>query len=259
MRDTLKPRSHSHIPIPSAEIQDDYAAASNLFDSLKIEELSGGLSSSLTPTETLQDEHHESEEQFVAEEVKTAQERYLAAHCLFRDIAKIREFAGKIWSVGAFDLMNCAVATNTAIDLARQAQHDFEKEFGMALDYKEVAGRFYAVQGHLQGVDPSKRASAGDPINFEAAGIANFVMFPVYILLSSFKNVLSDNHIPISKPGFFGTYDPNSDRSKKSARERFEEDKIILMEMLANGNHTRHSGRRQLHTNGARHEEGRHH
>jgi len=96
VRDTLKPRSDSQIPIPSAEVQDDYAAASDLFDSLKIEEPSGGLSSSLTPTETLQDEHHESEEQFVAEEVKTAQERYLAAHCLFRDIAKIREFVGKI-------------------------------------------------------------------------------------------------------------------------------------------------------------------
>lgn len=146
VRDTLKPRGDSQIPIPPAEIQDDYAAASNLFDSLKIEEPSGGLSSAPTPTETLQDERHESEEQFVAEEVKTAQERYLAAYCLFRDIAKIREFVGKIWSVGAFDLMNCAVATNTAINLVRQAQRDFEKEFGIALDYKEVAGRFYAAQ-----------------------------------------------------------------------------------------------------------------
>jgi hypothetical protein len=233
VRDTLKPRSHSRAPTPSTEIQDDYAAASNLFDSLKIEEPSGGLSSTPTPTETLQDERRESEEQFVAEEVKTAQERYLAAHCLFHDIAKIREFVGKIWSVGAFDLMNCAVATNTAIDLVRQAQRDFEKEFGTALDYEEVAGRFYAVQCQLQGVDPSKRASAEDPINFEAAGIANFVMFPVYILLASFKDVLSDNHIPISKPRFFGIYDPNSDRSKKSAREQFEEDKVILMEIMS--------------------------
>jgi hypothetical protein len=233
VRDTLKPRSHSHISNPSTEIQDDYTAASNLFDTLKIEEPSGGLSSAPTPTETLQDERHESEEQFVAEQVKTAQERYLAAHCLFHDIDKIREFVVKIWSVGAFDLMNCAVATNTAIDLVRQAQRDFEKEFGIAFDYEEVAGHFYAVQCQSQGLDPSRRASAGDPINFEAAGIANFVMFPVYILLASFKDVLSDNHIPVSKPGFFGSYDPNSDRSKKSAREQFEEDKVILMEIMS--------------------------
>lgn len=233
VRETLKPRSQSHISTPSTETQDDYAAASSLFDSLKIEEPSSGLSSAPAPMETLQDERHESEEQFVAEEVKTAQEKYLAAHCLFHDIAKIREFVGKIWSVGVFDLMNCAVATNTAIDLVRQAQRDFEKEFGTAFDYEEVAGRFYAVQCQLQGVDPSRRASAGDPINFEAAGIANFVMFPVYILLASFKNVLSDNHIPVSKPGFFGSYDPNSDRSKKSAREQFEEDKTILMEIMS--------------------------
>jgi hypothetical protein len=233
VRETLKPRSQSHIPIPSTEIQDDDAAASNLFDSLKIEEPSSGLSSAPAPTETLQDEPHESEEQFVAEEVKTAQEKYLAAHCLFHDIAKIREFVGKIWSVGVFDLMNCAVATNTAIDLVRQAQRDFEKEFGTAFDYEEVAGRFYAVQCRLQGVDPSKRASAGDPINFEAAGIANFVMSPIYILLASFRDVLRDNHIPVSKPGFFGSYDPNSDRSKKSAKEQFEEDQIILMEIMS--------------------------
>jgi hypothetical protein len=107
VRDTLKPRSDSQIPIPSAEIQDDYAAASDLFDSLKIEEPSSGPPSAPIPTETLQDERHEPEKQFVAEEVKTPQERYLAARCLFRDIAKIREFVGKIWSVGAFDELCC--------------------------------------------------------------------------------------------------------------------------------------------------------
>jgi hypothetical protein len=103
----------------------------------------------------------------------------------------------------------------------------------VALHYEEVAGRFYAVQCRLQGVAPSERASAKDLINFEAADIANFVMFPVYILLASFKNVLTDNHIPVSKPGFFSSYDPNSDRSKKSVREHFEEDKIILVEIMS--------------------------
>jgi len=73
VRDTLKPRSDSQIPIPSAEVQDDYAAASDLFDSLKIEEPFSGPPSAPTPTETLQDERHEPEEQFIAEEVKTAQ------------------------------------------------------------------------------------------------------------------------------------------------------------------------------------------
>ena len=80
VRETLKPRSHSHIPNPSTKIQGDYIAASNLFDTLKIEELSGGLSGAPTQTETLQDELHELEEQFIAEQVKPAQERYLAAH-----------------------------------------------------------------------------------------------------------------------------------------------------------------------------------
>jgi hypothetical protein len=54
VRETLKPLSRSHISIPSTKIQDDYAAASSLFDPLQIEEPSSGLSSAPTSTETLQ-------------------------------------------------------------------------------------------------------------------------------------------------------------------------------------------------------------
>jgi hypothetical protein len=58
--------------------------------------------------------------------------------------------SGNLWErFGLLELlMNCAVATNTAIDLVRQAHRNFEKEFGIALDYEEVAGRFYDVRCH---------------------------------------------------------------------------------------------------------------
>ena len=212
VRDTLKIRCSSYVSVPPTTSQDDTAETSNLFGSLAIEESSDIISNAQTPTKTLQDEQPESNEQYIAEEVKTMQEKYMAAHCLFHDIAKIREFVSKVWSVEAFDLMNCAVVTNTAIDLVRQAQRDYEKEFGTDLNYEEVAGYFYGAQCHSKGLDPSKRAAANDPINFEAADIANFVMLPVYVLLSSFKDVLSEGHIPVSKPGHLGSYDPSSDR-----------------------------------------------
>jgi hypothetical protein len=229
VRDTLKSRCPSYVSKPSADTQNDYEATTNLFESLTVEESSSIPES----TREMPDERRESSEQFVAEDVKTLEEKYMAAHCLFHDIAKIREFVGKIWSVGAFDLMTCAVATNTAIDLVRQAQHDFEEDFGTAFNYEDIAGYFYAVQCRVHGFDPLKRVSAEDPINFEAASIANFVMLPIYVLLSSFRDVLADDEIPVSKPGCFGSYDPSSDRQKKSPRQQFEEDKIILVEIMS--------------------------
>jgi hypothetical protein len=233
VRDTLKALCPSDVSIPSNDSQDGFEATSTLFESLTIEEPPEGDPKVPRPMTTPQGEHHELNEQFVAEEVKTAQEKYMAAHCLFHDIAKIREFVAKIWSVGAFDLMNCAVATNTAIDLVRQGQRDFENEFGTAFNYEELAGYLYAAQCRSQGLDAEKRVFSDDPINFEAASIANFVMLPVYILLSSFKDVLTDGSIPVSKPGYFGGYDLSSDRSKKGPREQFEEDKVVLMEIMA--------------------------
>jgi hypothetical protein len=229
VHDTLKSRCPSYVSKQSTDTHDDYEATSNLFDSLTVEE------SCSTPASTkeMPGERREPSEQFMAENVKTLEEKYMAAHCLFHDIAQIREFVVKIWSVGEFDLMACAVATNTAIDLVRQAQRDFETDFGVAFNYEEVAGYFYDVQCRLHGFDPQKRVSADDPINFEAASIANFVMLPIYVLLDSFRDVLRDGQIPVSKPGYFGSYDPSSDRQKKGARQQFEEDKIVLMEIMS--------------------------
>jgi hypothetical protein len=233
VRDTLKALCPSDISNPSNDSQDDFKATSNLFESLTIEELPEGDPKASLPTTTPPGQPDELNEQFVAEEVKTAQEKYMAIHCLFHDIARIREFVEKIWSVEAFDMMNRAVATNTAIDLVRQAQRDFENEFGTAFNYEEVAGYLYAAQCRSQGFDAEKRVFPDDPINFEAADIANFIMLPVYILLSSFKDVLRDGEIPVSKPGYFGSYDLSSDRSKKSPRERFQEDKVVLLEIMS--------------------------
>jgi hypothetical protein len=52
------------------------------------------------------------------------------------------------------------------------------------------------------------------------------------MLLDSFKNVLKPGRIPEYKLGVFGNYDPSSDRSVKTAREKFQEDKIVLLEIL---------------------------
>lgn len=62
--------------------------------------------------------------------------------------------------------------------------------------------------------------------------VAESVFYPTYMLLSAFNDLVDEDHIPQSKPGLFGTYDPSSDRSVKTPRERYQEDKIILLETL---------------------------
>ena len=69
-------------------------------------------------------------------------------------------------------------------------------------------------------------------LNYEVYGAAQWVFIPVYILLSSFKQVLSDSQhiVPMAKPGYFGQYNPKY--NNESAEESFENQKILTGELL---------------------------
>lgn len=58
------------------------------------------------------------------------------------------------------------------------------------------------------------------------------ILFPAYMLVSSFSDIVDPDTLPSFKPGYFGAYDASSDRDSKSARDKFREDKILIMEVL---------------------------
>lgn len=60
------------------------------------------------------------------------QEMFFAAYCLFADLNQIRTYIQGLWTsykVGKLDLFSASVITNTAIELGRRSQADFDRVF----------------------------------------------------------------------------------------------------------------------------------
>lgn len=84
----------------------------------------------------------------------------------------------------------------------------------------------------MQIIDPENFDASKGPYNVEIGDIADWCFLPTYILLNSFKDVLRPGQVPVYKKGHFGVYDPAAKRDKMSSSEKFNEDKIILLQLL---------------------------
>jgi hypothetical protein len=69
-------------------------------------------------------------------------------------------------------------------------------------------------------------------MNLKTFDIADVLFWPAYQLLNAFCDVLKVNLTPEMKRGILGFYHPHSDRDSKSNRDKFQEDKILLLDML---------------------------
>ncbi|KAL1615821.1 hypothetical protein SLS56_011687 [Neofusicoccum ribis] len=125
-----------------------------------------------------------------------------------------------------------AITTNTALEFARRLEEDaaglFEKHGGM----KHMLHVWYMATCQEQSKDPNYRAQPGDALNFEVYDAVTPFMWPTYQHLHAFVKLVGPTNIPIYKEGFYGTYGPSSDRRKKTAKQKHQEDTIILMSLL---------------------------
>ena len=205
-----------------------------LFENLNIEEPSDAflrsesVASDQKPVSTPQ-------AQYCVNQEPDLEEVYFAVHCLFNDFDNIRRYLQLVWEgydQGAFDLVAASITTNTAIDFARRLQEDFVETFPKHTDFEKHIKVLYVQLCLASGQDPEFKEYPDDEMNFAVYEDAEKMLFPAYLLVSSFNNILEPGILPVYKPGHYGVYDPSSDRSSKSSREKFREDKIILLEVL---------------------------
>ncbi|OCK73014.1 hypothetical protein K432DRAFT_430786 [Lepidopterella palustris CBS 459.81] len=205
----------------------------NLFQSLVIEEPSNDF---LPPSGLATAETSKSKEpEYEVEHIHELEEVFLAIYGLFRDLNHLRTFISRTWAeynVGSIDLIAASVATNTAIDFARHMEEEFAKAFSEYADARKVINLLYVAQCVICGEDPMYKQHPDDCMNFKMYDAGCSAFLPTFILLSSFAGVLEVHSTPIMKPGFYGNYDASSDRKAKSPRDKFLEDKIILLEAL---------------------------
>lgn len=173
---------------------------------------------------------------YEAEPQKSLEDALVAYTMMVNDLNRIRSHIEWIWTNyrdGLFDASTAAVATNTAIDLARNMMEDVVPLFEDHGGNWEVANKFFIMCCLRKGFTVENVFVEGkDNFNYDTYEIANDVYFVAYRILLSFLNVLNPQHLPLIKEGMFGTYDPTRDRDDLTGREKFVDDQILLMEFF---------------------------
>lgn len=154
---------------------------------------------------------------------------------ILEDFNRLRTVIAKTWisyKIGMCDIGAASITTNTALEFARLLEEDVEGLFEKHGGVERILMSWYMATCRTQGQDPDHRSQPDDTLNFQVYDAVTPFMWPTYQLLQDFVKLVGPTNIPIYKEGLYGTYNPSSDRRKKSARQKHQEDTVLLMEIL---------------------------
>lgn len=233
VRDSLKPRM-------STEASQAAAAATtstrleNIFDALTIYEPKAEDVEDLPKADAALSKFAvEKDMVYEAEHQTSLVDAVIAFHLLFLDLKKIQNQVRWIWTNlkdGNFDVAAAALATNSAIDLARNLIDEIQPALNGHSMYS-LGSAFHLAYCEKNGFD-EKAATDGPGSNHVAYELADYTYMNAYSLLESCLGVYEPERLPLYKPGVFGHYDPTLDRSRMPEAKKFNEDLIIIMEMF---------------------------
>ena len=92
----------------------------------------------------------------------------------------------------------------------------------------------YSIACVLRGESPEGKHHPQDPFNIAAADVAEWCFFPTMQLVEAFSRVVEPGQVPKFKPDFFGKVDMSKDRASLSVRERYNQDRFLLLSFLPN-------------------------
>ncbi|WQF77176.1 hypothetical protein CDEST_02190 [Colletotrichum destructivum] len=172
--------------------------------------------------------------EYVAENDDSATEALFIYTAFLRDLGQLRDQILELWGEyksGDVDLAAVSVATNTALQLAR----NMEQEIAPSMEKLEGAlgaiHMFYEAACAARGLDPLEKESFGDDFNYQCYQEGSDFYYNTFSLLNSFNsNSVTDPGIPTYN-GKFGWYDDT--KQARNGRERWQEDKAALLEVFA--------------------------
>jgi hypothetical protein len=172
---------------------------------------------------------------YKAERPCTMEEDFFAMNLLLHDLGSLRAEVARAWAGfkrGTHDVVAASITTNTAVVLAHAMLDDMKTTFAKHGGPMKMLAVIYHVHCLTDGTAEDFRERPGDAINFKMCKIADHMMWPVIVLLEAWADMHKVNPHPDIKKGFYGTYDPASDRTAISDREKFAENQVLLLEML---------------------------
>ncbi|KAJ5203160.1 hypothetical protein N7449_005239 [Penicillium cf. viridicatum] len=126
------------------------------------------------------------------------------------------------------DLMNAAVVTDSALqharDLVQEVVDDWSTSTTLPVDGLQKL--VFNAACITRGIDTTPSAEIGLPYNKHMFDVAEWCYLPTCVILESFAHVLQDNHLPVFKKAI------SANREGMSVGQKFNEDKIILLQLL---------------------------
>ncbi|KAH7396155.1 hypothetical protein BKA66DRAFT_438117 [Pyrenochaeta sp. MPI-SDFR-AT-0127] len=231
VRETLGPR----LPKPEHPTTKPKTMAEvlNLFEHLNLEEPFDAFQQA--PTAISAAKLPQNEPIYKAERTINIGESFFAFYLLIGDLNRLRTEVSHAWARykhGMNDLVTAALTTNTAVDLARSMTDDSKSTFAKHGGAHRMLQVYYAAQCLAAGSSEGHKARPGDDMNFSQYKLAEALFWPASQLLTAFCDVVKENPNPEMKRGFYGEYTPHSDCDSKRDREKYLEDKVLLLEML---------------------------
>lgn len=191
----------------------------------------GNLRSLVTPRS-----HSKEEAKYEAELPGGIEEDFLVAQLLIGDFSRLRSTVGQTWEGykrGTYDLVTASLVTDLAMNLARSLEDSCKEHFVEHGGIKDMLYFIYYRQCINHGTFPEYKEKPGDEFNFLMYDIADSMFIIPLSLMILFLDIQQPGMIPEFKSGILSEYDPTSDRTKKSAREKFNEDQSIALKMLS--------------------------
>ncbi|KAL5363557.1 hypothetical protein BJX96DRAFT_187077 [Aspergillus floccosus] len=184
----------------------------------------------IVKVELVEDEEDEATESYIGH-------MFFEVFCMFQDLHNMRAFISHTWSEyrnKKIDLMNAALVTDSALQLGRDLVQETVDDWAASSTSptKTFQEFFFKTACVSRGILPTPSPEVGLPYNEHMADVAEWCYLPTRVLLKSFTHSLHDGHLPVFRKGHFGIYDPKANREGMSAGQKFNEDRIILFQLL---------------------------
>ena len=172
------------------------------------------------------------------DEAGLEEDAQVAFAALLQDVLLLREEVNKLWNVrysqSTFHLAAVAVATNTAIDLARK----MEEEATPILDRFGGVTKFLVDHYHsaasAKGLDPTHRVADSDSTNVDAYDVSKRTLYQAYHLLDLFRKACPEDPEmpPLYNGQPYGWYEDKVHKNQ-STREKYNRDCAGFSELVS--------------------------
>lgn len=166
----------------------------------------------------------------------TFEDAFFAFTILLQEMLQLRAQVRELWhnyAAGTIHLTAVAIASNTAVQLARAMEADLEPLMRRHGGVEELLGMYYAGVCLAIGKDPAGRARPDDAISMACYDEAEHFMFTAYLFIDAFRRACP--YEPNMMPGYngrFGWYDETMDLNIATDRQKFSQDQCAFFEIL---------------------------